>query len=342
MRKIKVFDDAKQAELAGFWLKALAGDERAKTWCVSRNIGLTKASAEFPDAAGGFIVPEVMDTAILRILEVVGAFRQGAEVRPTTSDASIRPRRTGGLTANYVSEGQTIPESSFTLDAVEASMKKLGILTRYSTELDQESAPDLGEFLTREVAYAFAGAEDDAGFNGDGTSTYRGIQGLGARLTGMKSAVTASHSTFLTLDSTDIANLLAGVMGAAIPGAAWYVSALGYGQTLARLAAVSGGLVARQMPDGTIEANYLGFPVRFSAKLPNIATTLSGLPMMYFGDLRMSSLIVERRQTIIAISLQRAIETDQYLLRGTRRSDLINHDCGTAAAVGPISVLLGA
>src|ERR1700719_2879441 len=107
----------KQAAVAGHFFKALAGDERSRRWCVDRAIGLQKASAEFPDGAGGFLVPEVVDAAIIRVLETVGAFRQGAEFRPTTSDAAIRPRRVGGLTATYVSDGQVIPESSFQLDA---------------------------------------------------------------------------------------------------------------------------------------------------------------------------------------------------------------------------------
>jgi HK97 family phage major capsid protein len=222
-------------------------------------------------------------------------------------------------------------------------MKKIAILARTSSELWDDSAADLGEFLTREIAYAFAAVEDDCGFNGDGTSTFRGISGLSTRLAGMKSSVAAAsgHSTFLTVDSVDIANLMGGVLGAAVPGAAWYISATGYAQTFCRLAGVSGGLVATKRADGSIDASYLGFPVRFSSKLPLISSTLAGLPMLFFGDLSMSSLIVERRQTIVAISRQRALDADQILIRGTRRSDIVNHSTGSAAAVGPVAVLLG-
>src|SRR5713101_1506397 len=133
----------------------------------------------------------------------VGAFRQGAEVRPTTSDAQIRPRRTGGLTANFVAEGASIPESSFQLDAIESAQKKLAILGRASSELFEDSAPDLGEFLTSEIGYAFAAKEDDCGFNGDGTSTFSGINGLATKLVGLRSSVAAAstHKTFASLDN---------------------------------------------------------------------------------------------------------------------------------------------
>jgi HK97 family phage major capsid protein len=145
MRKIRVFDDVKRAENVGHFFRALAGDSVSRAWCVARSIGLQKAGAEFPDAAGGFLTPEDFDAAIIRVLETVGAFRQGAEVRPTTSDAQIKPQRTGGLTANFVAEGAVIPESSFQLDAVETSQKKIAILARASSELFEDSASDLGD-----------------------------------------------------------------------------------------------------------------------------------------------------------------------------------------------------
>jgi hypothetical protein len=81
---------------------------------------------------------------------------------------------------------------------------------------------------------------------------------------------------------------MAGVMATAIPGSAWYVSITAYAQTLCRLAAVSGGLTAMMLPDGRVTANYLGFPVRFSGKMPDVSTTLAGKMMLAFGDLSMS------------------------------------------------------
>jgi HK97 family phage major capsid protein len=128
---------------------------------------------------------------------------------------------------------------------------------------------------------------------------------LGAKLTGTKSSVAAAsgHSTFLTIDSTDLANVMACVLATAIPRAVWFVSALGYAQAICRLAAVSGGLAATKRPDGTIDANFLGFPVVFSGKLPNSSSSLAAKPMLFFGDLSKTSTLVERQaQTVLAIS----------------------------------------
>jgi HK97 family phage major capsid protein len=333
-----------KAERVGFWFKAITGQQAAKVWCIDNGIGLTRATSESTNTAGGFLAPEDFDAAIINVRETMGAFRQGADVRPTTSDGQVRPRRTAGLTATFVSEGAGIPESQFQLDAIESAQKKLAILGRASSELFEDSAADLGEFLTSEIGYAFASTEDDCGFNGDGTSAFRGISGLATKLVGLKSAIAAAsaHNTFLTLDTTDIANLMAGVLATAIPGAAWYASATCYAQTICRLAAVSGGLVATQRPDGTISASYLGFPVRFSGKLQNISTSLAGKAMLFFGNLAMSSVIVERQnQAIIAISRDRAFDTDQILIRGVQRCDIINHSVGDASTVGAVAMLSG-
>jgi HK97 family phage major capsid protein len=175
----------------------------------------------------------------------------------------------------------------------------MAILARSSTELFEDSAPDLGEFLTAEVAYSFATLEDDCGFNGDGTSGFGGIAGLSTKLTDCKSAVTAAvgHNTFGTLDQTDLGSLIAAVLATAIAtGPAWYTSATGFALGFCRLAAGGGGgYMESRIVDGVSTPFYLGFPVRFSGKLPDIATTLTGKPMLYFGNLAMSSVLVERQ-----------------------------------------------
>ncbi|MGY3443702.1 phage major capsid protein [Bradyrhizobium sp. USDA 4473] len=345
--RIKAFtgpNAEQRAERVGQWFKALLGQDQAKAWCVEHGVPVTRATGESANIAGGFLAPQDFDAAIINVRETMGAFRQGAEVRPAGSDGQVRPRRTGGLTANFVAEGAAIPESSFQLDAVETALKKFAVLGRASAELFEDAAADLGEFVTSEVGYAFATKEDDCGFNGDGTSTYVGMTGLGNKLVGMKSAVAAGtgHDTFAEIDVNDISNLMAGVIAAGIPGAAWYTSAIGYAQVFCRLAATSGGLVATTNPDGTIQASYLGFPVRFSGKLPNVTTSLAGKPMMFFGDLTKSSVLVERQaQTILAISRDRAMDSDQVLVRGVQRCDIVNHDVGDASTLGPVAMLVG-
>lgn len=336
-----------RATCVGHFFKAMAGKDVSRDWCIANGIGLVKATVETTGTFGGFLAPHEFDSAIIAVRERAGAYRQGAEVRPIKSVSNFRPRRSGGVTASFVAEGAVIPESNFSLDAVQASMKKLAVLARGSSELFDDEAADLGEFLTSEIAYSMAATEDDCGFNGDGTSTYSGISGLSAKLTGTRSAIAAAstHNTFLTIDATDLANLVGGVMASALPGAAWYCSQLAFAQTFCRIAnTAGGGHLHSEVLDGERTHFFNGFPIRMSAKLPALTTSLAGKPMMFFGDLSKSSVLIERsNQTVLATSLERAMDSDQVLVRGVVREDLINH-MGLADITNtpaPVAMLLG-
>ena len=55
----------------------------------------------------------------------------------------------------------------------------------------------------------------------------------------------------------------------------------------------------------------------------------------------MSSMIVESRKMIVALSWQHSLDFDEVLIRGTQRIDILNHDTGTSTAKGPVSMLVG-
>ncbi len=65
--------------------------------------------------------------------------------------------------------------------------------------------------------------------------------------------------------------------------------------------------------------------------------------MLFFGDLRLSSVVAEREQqgTILATSRERHMDQDQIAIRATRREHIIHHDLGDASTTGPVAVLLG-
>jgi hypothetical protein len=64
--------------------------------------------------------------------------------------------------------------------------------------------------------------------------------------------------------------------------------------------------------------------------------------MIFFGNLSMSSVLVERQpQTVMAISRDRAMDTEQILVRGVQRLDIINHSVGEASSIGPVAMLTG-
>jgi hypothetical protein len=64
--------------------------------------------------------------------------------------------------------------------------------------------------------------------------------------------------------------------------------------------------------------------------------------MLFFGDLRKSSMLVERQnQMTIAISRERLLDSDQLYIRGVTRQDIVHHSIGDSATRGPIAALIG-
>ena len=327
-----------QAYAAGMWFKStIFGDAAATDWCKSHGVPVTKAQGEGVDSTGGFLVPEELMSNIIVLREQFGVFRQECQVVPMGRDTLNWPRRTGGLTAYFTGENSAITESTAAWDSVNLTAKKLGALTRMSNEIAEDAVVSIADWLVGEIAYAFAAKEDDAGFNGDGSSNFGGIRGLstifqdGAHTAGAYQVSSATWTSMVLKDLTGVMGLLPQY---AIGGAKWYMSQQAFYSIVATITAGAGGNRLDVLTD-PIQPRLLGFPVRFAQKLP-VATPGSGAPMFYFGDLSKSSALGERRGVTIRRSDQRYFENDQIGLLGTERFDINNHDLGSTTAAGPL------
>ncbi len=318
------------AEMHGHWLRALAGFEDSRRW-MTRNGYSLKASAEGVGTTGGFLVPDSFAAAIIRSVDDYSAFQSNADVLNITSDKVDRPRATGRLTANWTTEGSAITASDPVLDDVSLTLKKLAILVKSSNEIWEDSASDLGQWLTDEAALAFSTSIDDCGFNGDGSATYSGMRGLANTLTGTALVqATAAHDTFGEIDAADCGSVIAAIQGAAIRNAKWYVSPQCYGNVLCRLSVNTGGLAV----DARGNPTYLGYPVVTSPSCPTSGANAA--IMLYFGDLKRSAILAQRHSMTVAASQQVGLERDQTWLRMTWRVAVNVH-----ATSGQFAALVG-
>ena len=334
-RTVKAID---QAYTAGMWIKAtLFNSPAAQDWCKSRGVPISKAQGEGVDSAGAFLVPEELMSNIIVLRETFGVFRQQCQVVPMGSDTLNWPRRTGGLTASFTGENQPVTESTAAWDNVNLTAKKCGVLTRMSTEIEQDAVVSIADWLVGEMAYAFASKEDDCGFNGDGTSTYGGMRGTtviavdSSHTFGKFQTSSATLSSLVLKDLTSTMGLLPQY---AITNAKWYMSQQMFYTVVANLLASAGGNRLDILSQG-IEKRLLGFPVVIAQKLP-ISAPGSGLVQFHFGDLTKAAMMGERRGVTIKRSDHRYFENDQIGLLGTERFDVNCHDLGSATAAGPL------
>lgn len=318
--------------------------EIARNWCVENGLQAhLKAQAEGQNTAGGFLVPTEFETAIIDLREEYGTFRRQCRLIPMGSDSMTIPRRASGVTAYWVGENSQITESQKGWDQVSLVAKKLAALSRMSTELSEDAVINISDDLAQEMAYAFAAAEDAAGWNGDGTSTYGGITGVRTKILGKAGAVdgASGHDTFAEIDASDLANVMAKLPKYAERNAKWYCSQPAWALVFQRLIAASGGVTISELTGGKPVRRYLGYDVEIDQTLPTSTGDLSDVAMLFFGDLRLAATMGERRGIRIKTSDDRYFEYDQIGIQGTERVDINVHDVGDASAAGPIVALIG-
>ena len=335
-----------RAYRAGMFLKGhCLGDSEARRWCADHGVE-ARANAGGIDASGGYLVPDILANEIIRLVEEFGAFPQYARRVPMTSDTLLIARRTGGLTAQAVGENTQVTDTDMTFDNVTLNAKIWGVANRTSNSLFEDSVINLADQLAVETAQAFAEAFDNAGFIGDGTSSYHSVTGVCTKvIDGNHTASVYTAPTgnigFGTLDLDDFTATVAKLPLYAKRNAAWYISPVGYGQAMLRLAMAAGGNAQADVAGGFAE-RFLGYPVRLVHSMEGGLSGTEDSVLALFGDLSQAATFGERRAVSIRTASERYIEFDQTLTFATTRNAMVVHDLGSTSKAGPIVALQAA
>ena len=325
---------------------ALFNNAQADRWCRNHGIDV-RALSVGSNAAGGFLVPEEMNSTLINLREEYGVFRRECRVVPMTRDIQVIPRRAGGVTANFTGEGTAIATDDPSLSQVTLTAHKLACLTYISAELSEDAIIDIADFVTEEFALAFAFKEDTVGFNGAGTLAHGGIWGVAIKIAdgnhgaGFVQVPTAASDTFAELTPEDLGAVIGTLPQYAVPGAKWFCSRMAKSMVFDRLAAAAGGNTM-EIIAGAPRPAYLGHEVVTSQVLPAGASTdYTGLLMMLFGDLRKAAVFGDRREITIALSTEARFVEDQIAIKATERFDISVHDLGDDTTAGPIVAVVG-
>lgn len=333
------------AYMAGKWLLAVTTDNAAaRQWCRDRGVEI-RVQVEGINTAGGFVVPDVMERAIIDLREGYGMFRANARVVPMASDHTNIPRRAGGVTAYFVGETTAITESEKSWNQVELTAKKLGALVRMSSDLSEDAIINIADDLAQEMAWAFAKKEDECGLDGDGTLTYGGMHGLtvmfidGTHTVGQDQGTSPytswSHATF----ADEIVAVMALAPAYALANAKWYIHPSGKAGLFDALALQAGGAQVRELVNGISAPMFAGYPIVVSAAMPS--APVNGQVAFFFGDLALSTTFGDRRGITIKVSTERYLEYDQIGIQATERFCIVNHDIGDNTNAGPLIASIG-
>jgi HK97 family phage major capsid protein len=335
------------AYVSGKWLRAsFYGDASSQRWCSENGVQWRNALSEGSNTAGGYLVPEELNQAIIDLRETYGVFRSQTRVLPMGRDTMNIPRRSSGVTATFTGENVALTESDAAFSLVSLTAKKLGVITRLSTEVADDAIINLADWVAQEFAYAFALKEDQCGFTGDGTSTYGGITGLIKKfeddLTNVGSVAIADQTanTFAEIDQADISGLMGVLPQYARMGAKFYCSQVFQDMVFGRLMAGAGGNNLQTL-QGDYRNSYLGHEVVVSQVLPSGASTdYNNKAVLFFGRLDMASTMGERRGVEVKRSDERYFVEDQIAIKATTRFDINIHDVGSSSGAGPIVALI--
>jgi HK97 family phage major capsid protein len=332
--KLEAFKSEQDAYDCGQYVLAnLFGNRRAKAYCKDNGIKAVMTGGD--NTKGGFLVPEPMEAAIIELREQYGVFRQNSTVWPMSDSVTIVPKLAGEVTTYYVGENSTITASDATVQQVKLEAKKLASMTLVSSELNEDAVVSVAEMISRSVAYQFAVSEDQAGFLGDGTSTYGGIVGLAGALAAGSLVTATSLQTFSALTFASFESVVGACKMYAGIQPKWYIHQAGWAASMQRLANAAGGVTMAEIAGG-MQPQFLGYPVVVTQVLTSALTGTSGLRACYFGDLRLGSYLGTRRGISIAVDSSRYFEQDSIAIKATQRYDINVHDRGTASASGGI------
>jgi HK97 family phage major capsid protein len=323
----------------GQWLRAaLLRDEDAIQFCRDKGILLKRQQTGTDDSKGGIFVPVEFDNTIIDLRILYGIFRKNANVSPMTSDTKIVRRRVGGLTAYPVGAGKRGTQSTALWDSLELIARKWMVLAKFEEEVNDDSVINFADTLASEIAYAFTKAEDEAGFLGDGTSTYHGIVGLLTKIAAATAGLkTASGNAWSEITEAD----MLGVIGK-LPQFArqsglvkWYCSEEFNANVLQRIMLAKGGVTYAEIA-GELVPVFMGKPVEIVEVMPHTEAN-SQIPVVY-GNLSQAATMGDRRgvQVKMTDSNDTDFESDVISVKGTERFDINVHDVGDETNAGAV------
>lgn len=341
LKAFKGPDAVRDAYIAGnVILAGIYGNEAAIQFCRNHGLQINASMTTGTNSAGGFIVPDEMQSTLIRLREERGIFPQFANRVPMGSDIIRVPRLLADVTAYWVGEAAEITASDATLGEAELMARKLGALTKVSSELDEDAVVEIGDMITQSMAFAMADKVDEAGFNGDGTSTYGNVLGLKNALDSSAQTTAASgNNSALTLDIDDFEATLGMYPQYTAANPRWFMHSAVYYASAFRLMAAAGGNTTVTLANGVTTPMFLGYPVTFVQVMPSTTGTLASTIIAYFGDLRLGAAYGTRRSARVEVSTERYFESDLIGIKTTERVAINVHERGSTIRTRPIVAL---
>ncbi|WP_274942038.1 phage major capsid protein [Chordicoccus furentiruminis] len=293
-----------------------ATDEYAGAfWNMIRNQGdqfaVRNALSVGEDTEGGYTVPDEFERKLIQALEENNIFRQLATVIRTNSGTRKIPIANDTMEAQWIDEGEEIPETNTKFGQTTLSAYKLGTMIKISNELLHDSAFDLASYIAARFGVCMGNAEERAFFTGDGDKKPLGIL---ADVGGAELGVTAEAEDLVTFD--EIFDLYYSLKSPYRRSAQFVCNETLLLQ-LMKLKDKNDNYIWKPSLDVAKPDTILGRPIRTSSFMPGIA---AGEKVLLFGDLK-NYWVADRQNRTFRRLNELYARTDQVGFLTTQRVD---------------------
>jgi len=243
------------------------------------------------DATGtpyaGYTVDTELSAEIRHLVTEYGVARREMTTLPLSKHDYKANNLATDISVNWVDEASAIASSQLVLGQGTLSLNKLAVIVTLTSELLEDTEIDFVNFIGSRVAEGFAEAEDEAYFNGDGSSTYGSFTGLLENAS--VNEVTMTGSTFASVTADDFIDMVDATPSGALANGKFYMNRtiMSYVRKLQD----ADGRYIYQAPSERGPATLWGYPVVLVEVMPTKTDTAAETPFVLFGDLRKACIL---------------------------------------------------
>lgn len=246
---------------------------------------------ETTGADGGFLVPDPdFDAAVERMEEEYGVAVRYADVRRINSNSVKLNKKDTGFELVETNEAQAKTGLKFTIDQVDASLRKFAGIVPATDELIEDSAVDYWAEVTREFARANARKQDELVFT-DATSGLLEISGTAFETVG---------SSILDITWDDLLNAEVKVPSMSAGRGAHFMHRSVWNKLVQSKGTSNDHYMFQPNPNGA--TTPWGTPVVLTEVLPGTAADADNKAFAVFGDLSYVKLYIKNGLVLTALS----------------------------------------
>lgn len=308
-------------------LKAVYGDQhpiltRIK---VDEELRGMMAYGTTDPASGGFLVPEEVRSDIMTRALEYEVVRPQAQVVPMPSgelrwpinDMSTEVGEVyGGIYAQWVAEGEEIPETEGKFAMVKLSANKLAALASVPNEL-LRSAPAFQAWLTTNMPKAMGHVADLAHIKGNGVG--KPLGGLHADNPALITVNKETGQPAATITWINILDMVARMLPESLESAEWDVTPDALREVMTMALSVGTGGSAVMMNDATQggKPTLFGRPIRWLRKAPAVLGTKGDISLVDWSNY----VIGDTQAMALESSSHQKFSSDKTMFRNILRGD---------------------